>query len=186
MNYTQVFYWITVADSIKSALDVFSDIFTTLFAVSGLAYIFCFIGKTSSIEEKQCKSVEEEKTSPQVRAWQNILNYISKIFYTSLVLSLVLWIAWAAVPTKKDGLLIIAGGQTLNYLSTDSSAKKLPSEALNYVVVELQSMAKEAKVDLGISNQKDKIIEEAKNMTASEIIEKMKIDSNFAKIITDK
>jgi len=103
MNYTQVFYWITVADSIKSALDTFSNIFTFLFLLSGVAYVLCFIGKTSSIEEKQCKSVEEEKTSPQVRAWQ-----------------------------------------------------------------------------------KDKIIEEAKNMTASEVIEKMKTDSNFAKIITDK
>ena len=186
MDYTQVFYWITVADSIKSAFDTFSNLFTWLFALSGVVYVVVFVCKSGTIATNNCKTVEEEKTDPDVRGLQSALNYISKLFYTSLVLSVILWIAWAVVPTKKDGLLIIAGGQTLNYLSTDSSAKKLPSEALNYVVVELQSMAKEAKVDLGISGQKDKIIEEAKNMTASEVIEKMRIDSNFAKIITDK
>jgi hypothetical protein len=47
-------------------------------------------------------------------------------------------------------------------------------------------MAKEAQVDLGIQNQKEKILEQAKTMTAMEIVEKMKVDSTFAKVILEK
>lgn len=49
-----------------------------------------------------------------------------------------------------------------------------------------KSMAKEAKVDLGISSQKDKILEEAKQMTSAQVLEKMKVDTNFARIVLDK
>ena len=42
------------------------------------------------------------------------------------------------------------------------------------------------KVDLGIANQKDKILSEAKQMTTDQLLEKMQIDTNFAKIITSK
>ena len=47
-------------------------------------------------------------------------------------------------------------------------------------------MAADAKVDLGIATQKDKILEQAKTMTASELMDRMKVDSNFAKIILNK
>jgi hypothetical protein len=41
-------------------------------------------------------------------------------------------------------------------------------------------------VDLGIASQKDKILEEAKNMTANQLMDKMRVDSNFAKVILNK
>ena len=86
-------------------------------------------------------------------------------------------------PSKKEALLIIAGGQTLNFLSKDSSANQIPKELTNFVLVELKQMATEAKVDLNIESQKDKILNEAKSMTSTELLDKMKMDSNFAKII---
>jgi hypothetical protein len=48
---------------------------------------------------------------------------------------------------KKDSLLIIAGGQTLNFL-TDKAAKQIPAELSGFVLTELKNMAKEASVDL--------------------------------------
>lgn len=47
-------------------------------------------------------------------------------------------------------------------------------------------MAKEAQVDLGIATQKDKILEEAKAMTTEQVLQRMKIDTNFAKIVLEK
>ena len=47
-------------------------------------------------------------------------------------------------------------------------------------------MAKEAQVDLGIQNQKEKFLDQAKSMTAMEIVERMKVDSIFAKVVLGK
>jgi hypothetical protein len=74
----------------------------------------------------------------------------------------------------------------MQFLTTDSAAKQIPHELSTFVVTELKSMAKEAQVDLGIASQKDKILEEAKNMTSQQLIERVKVDTNFAKIIMDR
>lgn len=83
-------------------------------------------------------------------------------------------------------MFIVAGGGAMNYLSQDSTAKQIPHELLEFTKVNLQNFAEEAKVQLGIQSQKDKILEEAKKMTSIEILDRMKIDSNFAKIILEK
>jgi hypothetical protein len=41
-------------------------------------------------------------------------------------------------------------------------------------------------VDLNIASQKDKILQEAKDMSASQLMERMRLDSNFAKVILNK
>jgi uridylate kinase len=96
------------------------------------------------------------------------------------------WSLFIFTPSKKDALLIVAGGQTMNFLTTDSVAKQIPHELSNFVVTELKNMAAEAQVDLNIKDQKEKILEDAKNMSAKELVEKMKVDSTFAKVILDK
>ena len=82
-----------------------------------------------------------------------------------------LW--WALVvftPSKKDALLIVAGGQTMNFLTTDSSAKQIPSELSNFVVTELKNMAADAKVDLNIANQKEKIANQKEKMASCVLV----------------
>jgi len=44
-------------------------------------------------------------------------------------------------------------------------------------------MASEARVNLNIQDQKQKIIDEAKKMSAEELLNKMQIDTTFANII---
>lgn len=44
-------------------------------------------------------------------------------------------------------------------------------------------MASEARVNLNIQDQKQKIIDEAKKMSAEELLNKMQIDTTFASII---
>mgnify|MGYP006338032581 FL=1 len=96
------------------------------------------------------------------------------------------WTLYIFTPNKRDALLIVAGGQTLNFLTTDSTAKSIPHELTMFIVTELKSMAADAKVDLNISNQKEKVLNEARNMTVDELINRMNVDSSFAKIVLNK
>lgn len=126
---------------------------------------------------------ENNEEDEEVKFTINWLKHFRVYFWISMIMTFLTWVAWAAIPTKKDCLLIVAGGGAMNFLTTDSSAKQLPHEAMNYVVTELRTMAAEAKVDMGISKQKDKVIEEAKSLTGAELIERLKSDSTLAKII---
>jgi D-arabinose 5-phosphate isomerase GutQ len=96
------------------------------------------------------------------------------------------WSLYVFTPDRKDALLIVAGGGTMEFLTTDSTAKQIPHELSSFVVTQLKNMGKEAQVELGIQSQKDRILDEAKNMTSQQLLEKMKIDTNFANIILNK
>jgi hypothetical protein len=161
MNYTKLFYWLTVADNAKMMFITFIIIFTAISAFATIAYIF---------------NGEEPDSQRMSRKWM----------WWSYPFMILFWSLFIFTPDRKDALLIIAGGQTMNFLTTDSTAKQIPHELSSFVVSELKNMAKEAQVDLGIQNQKEKILEQAKTMTAMEIVEKMKVDSTFAKVILEK
>jgi hypothetical protein len=161
MNYTKLFYWLTVANNAKMMFITFIIIFTAISAIATIAYIF---------------NGEEPDSQRMSRKWM----------WWSYPFMILFWSLFIFTPDRKDALLIIAGGQTMNFLTTDSTAKQIPHELSSFVVSELKNMAKEAQVDLGIQNQKEKILEQAKTMTAMEIVEKMKVDSTFAKVILEK
>jgi hypothetical protein len=161
MNYTKLFYWLTVADNAKTMFITFVILFTIIAGIATIAYIF---------------TGDEPDNQKMSRKWM-WGSYPFMIFF---------WSLFIFTPSKKDALLIVAGGQTMNFLTTDSTAKQIPHELSSFVVSELKNMAKEAQVDLGIQNQKEKILDEAKAMTAIEVVERMKVDSIFAKIVLDK
>ena len=163
MNYTEVFYWLTVADNAKTMFIVGITIFT---AVAVISTAINFIARGDG----------DDDTAVQARKWM----------WWSYPFMFLFWSLYIFTPSKKDALLIVAGGQTMNFLTTDSTAKQIPHELSNFVVTELKSMAAEAQVDLNIKGQKEKILDEAKNMSAKELMEKMKVDSTFAKVILEK
>ena len=162
MNYTKLFYWLTVADNAKTFFGWFVLIFTFIALISSVAYFICIDG--------------DDDDQRMARKWM----------WWSYPFMILFWSLYIFTPDKKDALLIVAGGQTLNFLTTDSASKQIPKELSNFVVTELKNMASDAKVELNIQNQKDKILEEAKSMSSAELITKMASDSNFAKIILDK
>jgi hypothetical protein len=163
MNYTELFYWLTVADNARDMFRVGLVIFTGVAVIStGVNFI--------------CRGNGEDDAAVQARKWM----------WWSYPFMFLFWSLFIFTPSKKDALLIVAGGQTMNFLTTDKTAKQIPHELSNFVVTELKNMASEAKVDLNIKDQKQKILDEAKNMTANELMEKMKVDSTFAKVILDK
>lgn len=171
MNYTKLFYWLTVADNAKTLFIWFSIIFGIIVLLSTVGYLI--YTPTDSVKGQTESDKEGQRMSRKWMWW----SYPFFILFISL---------YTFTPSKKDALLIVAGGQTLNYLSSDSTAKQIPHEFLNFIKVNLQNMAQDAKVELGVQNQKDKILEEAKTMTAQQLMDRMKVDSTFAKIILNK
>lgn len=160
MNYTQLFYWLTVADNAKYFFGTMIVIFTLISVISTI----CYLSNTNP---------EDEDNQRMSRKWM----------WWSYPFCILFWLLQIATPSKKDALLIVAGGETLNFLTTDSTARQIPHELTSFVVTELKNMASDAKVELNINNQKEKILNEAKNMSSSELMEKMKSDTAFAKII---
>lgn len=161
MNYTKLFYWLTVADNAKTFFVTGVGIFTFIAGISTIAYFI---------------NTDGDDNQTMARKWM----------WWSYPFMILFWSLYIFTPDKKDALLIVAGGQTLNFLTTDSASKQIPKELSNFVVTELKNMASDAKVELNIQNQKEKILEEAKTMSSAELITKMASDSNFAKIILDK
>lgn len=191
MNWYKIFYLLSVSDGIKSVFDAFSNIFTVLAIIAGLVWIVMSIAGNESqntvhVVDKDGNKLKSpsgsfiEKPNPTISKGLSITR---NLFYWMTFFCIFTWIGYVATPTKKDMLLIVAGGGTLEYLSQDSLARQLPTEMLSFITTELKSMSEEAKVELGLYSQKDKILQEAKQMTTDQLLAKMQVDSNFAKIV---
>lgn len=171
MNYTKLFYWLTVADNAKAFFLSFGILFTVITVLSLLFYFY-----NGHIDGYSGQTYDDKVSQKMARKW----------FWWSTPFTILFLAMWLFTPSKKDALFIIAGGQTLNFLTQDSSAKQIPYELTTFVVDGLKSMAADVKVDLNIANQKEKILEEAKNMTGQQLLERMSIDSTFSNIILNK
>ena len=161
MDYIKLFYWLTVVDGLKGLLLAISIIF-------GVLLFFVIAGNIISF-------IDEEDDEDRKR-WSKQLWWLIPIFSIAVLLQVF-------IPSKKNTLLIIGGGTALNYVTNDSTCKQIPKELSTFVVTELKSMAADAKTSLGVADQQNKILDEAKNMSSKELIEKMKNDTSFAKIL---
>jgi hypothetical protein len=160
MNWYSIFYWLTVADNAKDFFRVFAIIFTFIAVLATFSFI-------------NASKTEEKKDSKKWVMW-------------SYPFAVLFWAGIIFTPSKKDSLLIVAGGGTLQYLTSDSSAKQIPHEMTSFILTQLQSMSQDVKIQVDTKNQKEKILKQAKDMTAEELLDKIKIDTNFAKIVLDK
>ena len=162
-NFTLLFYWLTVADNAKFFFGCFALVFILIFSIVTIVRII------GSLENNN----NDSKFYTKCNKW----TWYSTPF---MLLFLSLWIF---TPSKKDALLIVAGGSTMNFLTQDSTAKQLPHELSSYLVTEIKNMAEETKVELSINDNKQKILEEAKQLTGEQLIEKLKVDSNLKNIL---
>jgi hypothetical protein len=171
IDYSALFYWLVVADNARTMFIVFIVIFTFIAVVSTICYIVSSYTSDASGQTK-----DDEKNQAMSRKWM----------WWTYPLMIIFWSLFIFTPSKRDALLIVAGGQTLNFLANDKSAKQIPHELSNFVLTEIKNLASEASVDLNIHNQKDKLLEKAKKMSAEELMTEMKKDTAFAKVILDK
>ena len=181
MNWYEIFYWLVVADGVKSFFDVASNIATWLLVISFIWYVIMWGLSLDGDSWEYIDNVKQPK--PDILRIRKLSGFV---FWGFAVISMITWFGYVATPTKKDALMIIAGGGTMQYLTTDSVGKQIPKEVSTFLVTELKQMSKEAQVELGIASEKDKLLESAKTMTSEQLLEKMKVDSNFRKVILEK
>lgn len=169
MNYESLFYWLVVADNARLLFSWAAGIFTIVVLALTVVY---FALKSSDYEEGGNGTTVG---IIQTRKWLWWATPICLLFWMLLVLT----------PSKKDSLLIVAGGGTLNYLVQDSTARQIPKQLTNFVVTELKTMAKENEVDLNIQNAKQKVLDEAKTLSTEELLQRMRTDSTFSKVLME-
>lgn len=143
MNWYSIFYWITVADNIKSVTYILAIIFGVYFIIaSALA-----LGLGDSTYS------DWEKGNRRVYILFTIL-FIINIF------------VWMFLPSKKDALAIVAGGAIGNFVTTDSSARQIPHEALElvrYKLIEWRETSIDEQKDTLVNKSKEELIELLKN-----------------------
>jgi hypothetical protein len=176
MNYFSVFYWLTVADGVKNVFDTFSNIFTLFTVLSLLIYLF-IIG--IGIDQKTNGKEEDYKDT---LLWRKL---IGRFYWISQIICIITWLGYVFTPTKKDCLLIVAGGSVGNFITNDSSAKSIPSDITKFLHLslnkEIDDLSKDVKTDirkeLGVQTPKDKLLDGIGKMTKEQIIEYIKNDS---------
>ena len=138
MNWYSIFYWLTVANNVNN--------FITTFA------ILATIGLGVCIFVRICLSFEGENVNVNTR----LPKAFKRWYVTFTILTVLFWALFAFIPTKKDCLLIIAGGSVGNFITTDSSAKALPSDITKFLHQSLQSeikdLSSDTKKELGVQN----------------------------------
>lgn len=185
MNYYSVFYWLTVSDSVKKCFDYFSSTFTLFAILSFIALIITIVGKSVTVSNEKLTDAAKDSTNPDLRAWETARKLSARIFYPMLILCVITWFGFVLTPTKKDCLLIIAGGAVGNFITSDSSAKQLPSDVTKFLHMSLQEQMKDlssdVKKELGVQSPKEKLIDDVKNMTKEEIIKRLETDTTITK-----
>lgn len=161
MNWYKLFYWLTVADNARSFFVVAIVIFTTIFVLSTITFIVAI----------------NEQDMPNTRILAR------KFMWWAGPIACIFWLAYILTPSKRDSLLIVAGGGALTYLTNDPTASQIPHEMTLFVVTQLKSMSKEAQVELGIQTEKERVIDQAKSMSVSDLLNKLQVDTTFRKLI---
>lgn len=170
MDYKVLFYWLSVADNAKGFFLTFSILFGAVLTIATICYFI------HSHTTTQGQTEDDEQNQRISRKW---MCYTAPWFIFFLALNIF-------TPSRKDALLIVAGGSTMNFLSTDSTARALPKDLVKFVSTELNQMASEANIKLKVNKTKDDILEEAKSMSSDELLKKMSVDSSFRNIILNK
>lgn len=160
INWYQVFYWISIADNVKL-------IFAILSIVLGIYFIGASVAALGMFDTNFSR-------------WENGTKRVFYIFTPMLFLSLILW---TFTPSKKNMMLIVAGGSIGNFVSNDSSSKAIPAELTKYVrnflKKESSDLDYETKVELGVETPKENLLNKVKDLTKEQMIEYLKTDTTF-------
>lgn len=159
MNWYTIFYLMSVADNLST--------FAIWIAVlSTLTFVITLILRIPNFDDNGLVS-EEDDGEEEYKNWISKLNLILK---HSIVYLIIFWSIYILIPSRKDMILIVAGGTVGQFISNDENAKKLPSEVFQYLRKEVleatadldETVANEIKKELGIKNEKEKLMELSK------------------------
>lgn len=185
MNWYSIFYWLTVADSVKGFFDVTSTIFTWFAVLSFIALVIAKIGESYTVDDKNLEDEKADVADPTYRSWLKVANTSKHSFYPFLFLALFTWSGYVFTPSKKDCLLIVAGGAVGNFITSDSTARQLPGDVTKFLHMslkaEIANLSDEAKKELGVQTPKEKLIDKVKSLSKEQLLEYLKSDTTFVK-----
>jgi magnesium-transporting ATPase (P-type) len=150
MNWYQIFYWISVADNVKRFFDFTSNAFTILCIVSFVVYVLTHMSMSERPTDKEKQSVQYWGTN------------FRKLFIWFTIFSFISWMGYIFIPTKKDALIIVAGGAVGEFITSDSSSKQIPYELTSLLREKIKSEISEIRLtgDLSVDTLKEKTKEE--------------------------
>lgn len=167
VNWYSIFYWISVADGVKSFFDQSSNIFTTSAVILSVITIICTIGRAVQVSQNSSCTPDDDKKDPDIRSWELGRKYATKLLLWSVMLSVASWIGYVFCPSKKDALIIVAGGSVGNFITSDSSAKQIPAEAMvllrDKIRAEIKDVNGKDVVDTLENKSKDELIKLIRN-----------------------
>lgn len=143
MNWYKVFYWLTVADNVKTVTGILSIVFGVYFIGATAAALGIFESVYST--------------------WEKGTKKVYLLFSTFFIISIFLWML---MPTKKDSLIIVAGGAVGNFITTDTSARAIPAEAMSLLrakMIEWKATTLDEVKDTLVNKTKEELIEMYKN-----------------------
>lgn len=156
MNFYNLFYWISVADGVKKFFDTASDVFTTLAIITFVVYVIASVGVSACTTHSE----ENDKIDENVRSWKKLRLYIAQCMYPFIALAILLWAGYVFTPSKKDALIIVAGGAVGNFITRDTAARALPSEVMNLLRSKIRQEINEASLVGTVDTLKSKTKEE--------------------------
>lgn len=157
MNFYKLFYLFTVSERLQHFLDFASNLFTVVACIVSAVFVIWFM-------------VVKSNGDPLDKYDTFWITNLRRIAIWNILICLVFWTAYILTPTKKELVLIIAGGSVGNFLQRDSSAQQIPAEITNFLRQEIKSQAKSAEVEL--FNTKTKL-DSLKAMTKEQLIEQL-------------
>jgi hypothetical protein len=135
-----------------------SSVFLFFTILTTIGYLV-FLGVYLSLNENS-----EKQTRDYIKYW---LDTFKKFLIYSLSICIVTWALYVFCPSKKDALIIVAGGAVGNFITSDSSARQIPSELTLLVREEIRSEISRIKdhlvPDTLQSKTKEELIEMYKN-----------------------
>lgn len=163
MNWYRVFWYFTVADNLKLVCG--------WLAIVAIAFFIVFV-----VVRLMNASDAGDRFFDMSRAAKITL-------FTSLFLGVFNLFAWALLPSKTDALVIICGGAVGNFVTRDSSAAQIPGDLTKYLHRYMQREISELDLDtkkqLGLDTPKDKLIDQAKNLTKEQLLELIRNDQSI-------
>lgn len=154
MSWYKLFYLFTILDRLSTTFNIIMMLSTFGFVMFTIIY---FSNKNRLTNIYYCE------------AGKHWLNVIKWPYRTTICLLIVSWSLIILTPTRKDMIIIIAGGAVGEFIIGDSSAQKLPADITRFLRGEIlkatAELNDEAKHSIGVESEADRI----KNLSKEEL-----------------
>ena len=145
MSWYTLFYLFTVLDKLAIAFQWGAGIFTIATIFLTIVY---FINKDRLTNHNKTDGLH----------WLSVIKWPHRL---SIFFCIIFWLLIVFTPTRKDMIIIIAGGAVGEFVTKDSSAQKLPADITRFLRGEIlkatAELSDEAKQSIGIETEADRI-----------------------------